>query len=91
MATGLIKNTSTRWALSLRERCKALFEFLDIKDDPLFEIVLELGPIAVNGGYVIEKKLDPNVDFCFGIILKAAGTPTSMFTVFFPLRVQLVG
>ena len=44
---------------------------------------LELEELAVNDGYFIEKKLYPNVDFYSGIILKAMGFPTSMFTVLF--------
>jgi len=49
----------------------------------LLELAMELGELAVNDSYFIEKKLYPNVDFYSGIILKAMGFPTSMFTVLF--------
>lgn len=51
--------------------------------DPLLAIALELEEIALKDSYFIEKKLYPNVDFYSGIILKAMGFPTSMFTVLF--------
>ena len=44
---------------------------------------MELNKIALNNDYFIEKKLYPNVDFYSGIILKAMGFPTDMFTVLF--------
>ena len=44
---------------------------------------MELERIAIEDSYFIEKKLYPNVDFYSGIILKAMGFPTSMFTVLF--------
>ena len=52
-------------------------------NDPLLELAMELERIAIEDGYFIEKKLYPNVDFYSGIILKAMGFPTSMFTVLF--------
>jgi citrate synthase len=54
-----------------------------MNNDPLLEIALELEEIALKDSYFIEKKLYPNVDFYSGIILKAMGFPTSMFTVLF--------
>ncbi len=56
---------------------------LGIKDDPLLEIAKRLEEIALSDEYFIQKKLYPNVDFYSGIILKAIGIPTSMFTVIF--------
>lgn len=56
---------------------------LGIEHDPLLEIAKRLEEIALSDGYFIEKKLYPNVDFYSGIILKAIGIPTSMFTVIF--------
>ncbi len=53
---------------------------LGTKDD-LLEVAMELENIALNDPYFIEKKLYPNVDFYSGIILKAMGIPSSMFTV----------
>ena len=54
-------------------------------DDPLLKIAVELEKIALNDNYFNEKKLFPNVDFYSGIILKALGFPTSMFTVIFAI------
>ena len=54
-------------------------------DDPLLNIAVELERIALNDNYFKEKKLFPNVDFYSGIILKALGFPTSMFTVLFAI------
>ncbi len=54
-------------------------------DDPLFDVAMELEKIALEDEYFIAKKLYPNVDFYSGIILKAMGFPTSMFTVLFAL------
>ena len=51
--------------------------------EPLVDIAMELEKIALNDEYFIEKKLYPNVDFYSGIILKAMGFPTDMFTVLF--------
>jgi citrate synthase len=52
-------------------------------EDPLLDIATRLEEIALQDPYFIEKKLYPNVDFYSGIILKALGIPTSMFTVIF--------
>jgi len=51
--------------------------------NPLIDIAVELERIALEDEYFIERKLYPNVDFYSGIILKAIGIPTSMFTVIF--------
>ena len=58
---------------------------LGIEDDPLLEIAKRLEEIALSDEYFIQKKLYPNVDFYSGIILKAIGIPTSMFTVIFAM------
>ncbi|HWP94578.1 MAG TPA: citrate synthase [Gammaproteobacteria bacterium] len=55
------------------------------KDDPLLEIAMRLEEVALKDAYFIEKKLYPNVDFYSGIIYKALGIPTSMFTVMFAI------
>ena len=60
-----------------------MLDELGIKDDPLLDLALELERIALHDEYFISKKLYPNVDFYSGIILKAMGIPTSMFTVLF--------
>jgi citrate synthase len=55
------------------------------KDDPLLDVAMRLEEIALQDSYFIEKKLYPNVDFYSGIIYKALGIPTSMFTVMFAI------
>ncbi|GAB3245653.1 citrate synthase [Kineosporia babensis] len=54
-------------------------------NDPLLDIALRLEEIALNDDYFIERKLYPNVDFYTGLIYKAMGFPTKMFTVLFAL------
>ena len=76
------KNYDPR-ARVLRESCHEVLDELGIKDEPLLEIALELEKISLNDDYFISRKLYPNVDFYSGIILKAMGFPTSMFTVLF--------
>ena len=77
------KNVDPR-AKIMRETCHEVLSDLDIHD-PLMEIALELERIALEDDYFIEKKLYPNVDFYSGIILKALGFPTQMFTVMFAI------
>ncbi len=55
------------------------------KSDPLLDIARELEDIALNDDYFIERKLYPNVDFYTGLIYKAMGFPTQMFTPLFAL------
>jgi citrate synthase len=76
------KNFDPR-AQVMRETCHEVLADLGIKNDPLLDIAMELERIALEDEYFIEKKLYPNVDFYSGIILKAMGFPTSMFTVLF--------
>ncbi|MDG3441687.1 MULTISPECIES: citrate synthase [Nitrospirillum] len=78
------KNYDPR-AKVMQQTCKEVLAELGIKDDPLLDIAVELERIALEDPYFIEKKLYPNVDFYSGIILKAIGFPTSMFTVLFAL------
>ncbi|MAJ45027.1 MAG: citrate (Si)-synthase [Candidatus Marinimicrobia bacterium] len=54
-------------------------------DDPLMDIAKNLEHIALNDNYFVQRKLYPNVDFYSGIIYKAMGIPTNMFTVMFAL------
>ncbi len=75
------KNFDPR-AKVMRQSCHDVLNKLGI-DDPLLELAMELENIALNDQYFIDKKLYPNVDFYSGIILKAMGFPTSMFTVLF--------
>jgi citrate synthase len=62
-----------------------VFEALGVKDDPLLDVARELERVALSDPYFVERKLYPNVDFYSGIILRAMGFPTSMFTVLFAL------
>ncbi len=66
---------------------KATREVLDKlgKPDPLLDIAMQLEEIALRDDYFVERKLYPNVDFYTGVIYKAMGFPTPMFTVLFAL------
>jgi len=66
---------------------KAAYEVLEDlgSNDPLLSLAMELERIALEDEYFIDKKLYPNVDFYSGIIYKALGIPTSMFTVMFAI------
>jgi len=72
-------------ATVMRKTCHEVLEALGCHDDPLFKIALKLEEIALQDEYFISKKLYPNVDFYSGIILRAIGIPTDMFTVIFAL------
>ncbi|SEF73966.1 citrate synthase [Marinobacterium lutimaris] len=58
---------------------------LGVENDPLLKIAKRLEQIALEDEYFVKRKLYPNVDFYSGIILKAIGIPTNMFTVIFAL------
>ena len=58
---------------------------LGLQDSPLLKIAQELEKAALTDQYFVERKLYPNVDFYSGIIYKALGIPTEMFTVMFAL------
>jgi len=77
------KNFDPR-ATVMRDTAHKVLAELGVKD-PLFDVAMELEKIALEDPYFIEKKLYPNVDFYSGIILKAMGFPTEMFTVLFAL------
>jgi citrate synthase len=77
------KNFDPR-AKVMRETCHQVLNDLNI-NDPLLDVAMELERIALEDPYFVEKKLYPNVDFYSGIILKAIGIPTSMFTVIFAM------
>ncbi len=76
------KNYDPR-AKIMQETCHEVLKELGIKDDKTLDLAVELERIALHDEYFISKKLYPNVDFYSGIILKAMGFPTSMFTVLF--------
>ncbi|MFZ2619485.1 MAG: citrate synthase [Alphaproteobacteria bacterium] len=77
------KNFDPR-AKIMRESCHAVLKELNVKD-PALDIAMELERIALSDPYFIERKLYPNVDFYSGIILRAIGIPTNMFTCIFAL------
>lgn len=78
------KNFDPR-ATVLKEAADEVLQELGLENDPLLKIARRLERIALEDDYFIERKLYPNVDFYSGIILKALGIPTSMFTVIFAL------
>jgi citrate synthase len=78
------KNMDPRAAI-MRQTCHEVLDELGLHDDPMFKIALKLEQIALEDEYFIEKKLYPNVDFYSGIVLRALGIPTSMFTAIFAL------
>jgi citrate synthase len=80
----IYKNMDPRAAI-MRQTCYEVLDELGLHDDPLFRIALKLEEIALQDEYFIEKKLYPNVDFYSGIVLRALGIPTSMFTAIFAL------
>ncbi len=77
------KNFDPR-ARIIKVACDNILNKLGIHD-PLLEIAKKLEEIALKDPYFIERKLYPNVDFYSGIIYKAIGIPTEMFTVMFAL------
>ena len=76
------KNYDPR-AKIIQKACHDVLRELGIKGDPLLDLAMELEKIALNDKYFVDRKLYPNVDFYSGIILKAMGFPTSMFTALF--------
>ena len=76
------KNFDPR-AKVMKESADEVLAELGIESDPLLNIAKRLEEITLQDDYFIEKKLYPNVDFYSGVILKAIGIPTSMFTVIF--------
>ncbi len=78
------KNMDPRAAI-MRQTCYEVLDELGLHDDPLFRIALKLEEIALQDDYFIQKRLYPNVDFYSGIVLRALGIPTSMFTAIFAL------
>jgi len=77
------KNFDPR-AKILAEMAEKLLAYLG-KDDPLLDIARRLEEIALEDPYFVERKLYPNVDFYSGVILRAIGIPTNMFTVMFAI------
>jgi citrate synthase len=78
------KNFDPRAKL-MRKVCNDVLKELGLENDRLFKLAMELERIALEDPYFVEKKLYPNVDFYSGIVQKALGIPTSMFTCIFAL------
>jgi citrate synthase len=78
------KNFDPR-AKIMQKTCYEVLGELGIKDDPMLDLAIELEKIALEDPYFVDRKLYPNVDFYSGIILKAMGFPTTMFTPIFAL------
>jgi citrate synthase len=76
------KNMDPR-AKVMRETCYEVLKELKLENNKLFELAMELEKTALSDPYFIERKLYPNVDFYSGIVLRALGIPTNMFTVIF--------
>ncbi|MFZ2974019.1 citrate synthase [Ferribacterium limneticum] len=78
------KNFDPRAKL-MRKVCFDVLSELGLQNDRLFKLAMELEKIALEDPYFVEKKLYPNVDFYSGIVQKAIGIPTEMFTCIFAL------
>lgn len=76
------KNFDPR-AKVMKQTCDEVLAELGLENDPLLAIAKRLEKMALEDEYFIQKKLYPNVDFYSGIIMKAIGIPTEMFTVIF--------
>jgi citrate synthase len=68
----------------MKKMCDTVLSKLKI-NDPLLETAKRLEEIALTDNYFIDKNLYPNVDFYSGIVLRALGIPTNMFTVMFAI------
>jgi citrate synthase len=78
------KNFDPR-ARIIKKAADDVLHALGIDDDPLLDVALQLEEVALSDDYFVERKLYPNVDFYSGIIYRAIGFPTDMFTVLFAM------
>lgn len=78
------KNYDPRAKL-MRETCYEVLNELGLENDPLFKLAMTLEKIALEDEYFVSRKLYPNVDFYSGIVQRALGIPTAMFTCIFAL------
>ncbi len=76
------KNFDPR-ARMIQESAREVLAHLGLENDPLMAVAMELEQIALKDEYFIERRLYPNVDFYSGILLRAMGIPTKMFTAVF--------
>ena len=68
----------------MKQMCHRILDRLNLSD-PLLDIAMELEEVALKDQYFIDHNLYPNVDFYSGIVLRAMGIPTNMFTVMFAI------
>lgn len=80
----IYKNYDPR-AKILRDACDRVFATMKNQNDPLLNIARKLEELALADSYFIDRKLYPNVDFYSGLLLRAMGIPTNMFTVMFAI------
>jgi len=78
------KNYDPRAKL-MQETCKEVLAELGLENDPLFKLAMSLEKIALEDDYFVQRKLYPNVDFYSGIVQRAIGIPTPLFTAIFAL------
>ena len=78
------KNYDPRAKL-MRETCYEVLGELGLENDPLLKIAMKLEQIALEDDYFVQRKLYPNVDYYSGIVQRALGIPTEMFTCIFAL------
>jgi len=78
------KNFDPRAKL-MRETCYEVLNELGLHDDPLFKLAMALEKVALEDDYFVSRKLYPNVDYYSGIVQKALGIPTDLFTCIFAL------
>jgi citrate synthase len=69
----------------MQQTCKEVLKDLKLENDPLFKLAMEVERIALEDPYFVERKLYPNVDFYSGIVQRAIGIPTDLFTAVFSL------
>jgi citrate synthase len=79
----IYKNFDPR-ATILKDTCERVFAQVK-RQDPLLDIARKLEELALADPYFVERRLYPNVDFYSGILLRAMGIPTNMFTVCFAI------
>ncbi|PRC92187.1 citrate synthase [Solimicrobium silvestre] len=78
------KNYDPRAKL-MRETCYEVLAELGLENDPLFKLAMALEKIALEDEYFVSRKLYPNVDFYSGIVQRALGIPTALFTGIFAM------
>jgi len=78
------KNFDPR-ARIIKRAADDVLDALGIDDDPLLDVAMQLEEVALSDDYFVERKLYPNVDFYSGLLLRAMGIPTNMFTVMFSI------